>query len=239
MFRNSGHLLNSTPLSMRIRRNPSLVMAALIAGATLASVRPNGGVPATGSIEGEVVLNARPPRRSASRYPGAGIATHLSQAIPAVAYLEGSVPGVALSLGAPPEIAQMDTVFAPAVTVVPVGTTVEFPNRDPFFHNVFSYSSTERFDLGRYPQGESKSVEFTEAGLINVYCEVHESMRSVVLVVENPFHTIVAQDGGFSITGVPPGEYTLVVWHADLGEARQSVVVRDGSATNVSMQLGG
>jgi hypothetical protein len=71
-----------------------------------------------------------------------------------------------------PAIAQQDTAFSPSVVVIPVGAKVAFPNKDPFFHNVFSYSSTERFDLGRYPQGESKTVVFGTPGMVNVYCEV-------------------------------------------------------------------
>jgi len=70
----------------------------------------------------------------------------------------------------------------PAAMVVPVGTTVRFPNQDTFFHNVFSYSGPARFDLGRYPRGESKDVRFDEAGIVKVYCEVHEFMRAVVVV---------------------------------------------------------
>jgi hypothetical protein len=122
--------------------------------------------------------------------------------------------------------------------VVGVGTTVSFPNADPFFHNVFSYSSAKRFDLGRYPRGESKQVVFEEAGIVDVFCEVHEFMRSAVVVVESPYHAIVGDDFRFVIGDVPPGEYTLVVWHADLGMVEQQVTVTAGTAVRVSIELG-
>ena len=131
----------------------------------------------------------------------------------------------------------MTGAFAPAAMVIQTGTTVRFPNEDTFFHNVFSYSAAARFDLGRYPRGESKDVRFDEPGIVKVYCEVHEFMRAVVVVTENPYHAVVGEDGSFSIAGVPAGTYTLVAWHPDVDEVRQTVVVRDGEATRVDVEL--
>ena len=105
--------------------------------------------------------------------------------------------------GERPRLAQQDTTFVPAALVITVGTTVDFPNRDPFFHNVFSYSKTKRFDLGRYPRGESKEVRFDSPGIVKVYCEVHKSMRSLVAVVESPFHAVADSLGRFVIRDVP------------------------------------
>ena len=132
---------------------------------------------------------------------------------------------------------QQDTAFAPPVLVVPVGTAVEFPNRDPFFHNVFSYSSTKRFDLGRYPRGESRTVTFDRAGIVKVYCEIHQWMRSAVVVVENPFHAEVRADGGFTIPGVPPGRYKLAVWDFDRGQRVVDVTVPAQGAARVDVSL--
>ena len=139
--------------------------------------------------------------------------------------------------GPMPTMTQSDTAFVPSLLVVAVGSEVSFPNADPFFHNVFSYSSTERFDLGRYTKGESKGVVFEEPGIVEVFCEVHEFMRSAVVVVESPHHAVVGDDGRFSIGDVPPGEYTLVIWHADLGTVEQPITVTSGGTVRVSVEL--
>jgi plastocyanin len=178
-------------------------------------------------------------RRVASRYLGDGGSTPRAvQRIPTVGYLDGA--GVADGSRAPvrPRVAQRDTTFVPAVVVVPPGAVVEFPNEDPFFHNVFSYSAVKRFDLGRFPEGESKSVGFGEPGIVKVYCEVHESMRAAVIVTPSRFHAIVGADGRFVIPDVPPGSYTLVVWRPDR-EERVPVSVRPGAPTRVTVTLAG
>ena len=190
-----------------------------------------------GSIEGEVSSNTRPPRRTASRYPGGRSGAHSVQQIATVAFIKGAVAGAGAGPGSMATMAQSDTAFIPSLLVVPRGSEVLFPNGDPFFHNVFSYSSAERFDLGRYPRGQSREVLFDEPGIVSVYCEVHEFMRSAVVVVENPFHAIVGDDGRFFMGDVPPGDYTLVVWHADLGTDERPVTVTPGGTVRVSFEL--
>ena len=86
-----------------------------------------------------------------------------------------------------------------------MGATVSFPNGDPLFHNVFSYSRAKRFDLGRYPKGESKTVVFDKPGYVKVLCEVHKWMRAGILVVENPYHAVVQESGRFQFDEVPAG----------------------------------
>ena len=190
-----------------------------------------------GTIEGVVRLDARPARRTASRYPGQPAVARPVQQLPAVVWIAGAVPGVAAPARVDAAIAQQDTAFAPGVLVVPVGASVAFPNRDPFFHNVFSFSPTRRFDLGRYPRGESKSVTFDEPGVVKVYCEVHESMRALVVITENPLHAVVGPDGRFTIEGVPAGRHTLMLLHADLGTREVEVDVPDGGVARVRLEL--
>jgi hypothetical protein len=134
-------------------------------------------------------------------------------------------------------MAQEDTAFHPPVVVVRTGTTVTFPNRDSFFHNVFSYSGPQRFDLGRYPQGESKSVTFDAPGVVKIYCEVHDFMRAAVIVTESGLHAIPGEDGRFSLAGVPAGTYKLVAWHPDLGQKEMEVRVQDGATVRVELTL--
>lgn len=165
--------------SLRLRR---WALAAVALSAAYVPGPVSGQAP--GSIEGTLEIRQARPRRTASRYPGGRPAARSVQQLPAVVFVEGSVLGV--GAGAPsgdPVMAQRDTAFNPGVLVAPVGTAVEFANDDTFFHNVFSYSGPKRFDLGRYPKGESKTMLFDEPGIVNVYCEVHEHMRAAILVV--------------------------------------------------------
>lgn len=191
---------------------------------------------AAGRIEGRITIKEKPARRVPSRYPAGGAAARPVQKVPTVVYLEGRIGAAPAAVQV--EMAQQDTAFVPGVLVVPRGSEVRFPNRDPFFHNVFSYSSTQRFDLGRYPRGEAKTVRFDEPGVVKIYCEVHESMRSAVIVSENPYHAQVGADGAFAIDGVPPGTYRLVVWHVDLGSTTTEVRVPESGTARVDLSIG-
>ena len=115
--------------------------------------------------------------------------------------------------------------FLPRVAVVTVGSTVEFPNQDPIFHNVFSVSGENRFDLDLYKRPKSGSWTFQAPGLVRVYCNIHPQMSAIVLVRDNPHFTRAARDGTFALAGVPPGRYALKAWHERAGEVSQVVVV--------------
>lgn len=108
--------------------------------------------------------------------------------------------------------------FDPRVLVVPEGSTVAFPNRDPILHNVFSVSGGNAFDLGLVPKGEGGRHRFREAGVVRVFCNVHHSMVAYVVVVETPFHAVVGKGGVFRLEGLPAGPGTLTTWH-ERGEA--------------------
>src|SRR5262245_43510917 len=130
---------------------------------------------------------------------------------------EGGAPHAA------PRTAQIGTRekrFLPRVTVVAPRSTVAFPNHDPIFHNVFSVSAGNRFDLGRYREGETRSTRLDKPGLVRVYCNVHEQMVAYVLVVESAFHAVADEAGRFRLDGLPPGRGTLVVWHERAGTRR-------------------
>ena len=142
----------------------------------------------------------------------------------AVVWLTGdSLPPI--TLPPPPRMEQRDRMFVPSVLAVPVGAAVDFPNGDPFFHNVFSYSKTRRFDLGRYPQGQSASVTFDQAGIVPVFCEIHYTMRAYVHVLDTPYYAVTDEQRAFSIGGVRPGSYVLHVWQENLPEIRMPVLV--------------
>jgi len=193
---------------------------------------------ATGSIEGVVTRTVRPQRRVVNRYPaGSEGGGNTLQVVPVVAYLEGVVAGSPAAAPRPVQVTQKDTAFAPAVLVVPVGTSVSYANQDPFFHNVFSFSPAKRFDLGRYPAGEAKSVVFDQPGTVKVYCEVHDYMRSAVIVVENPHHAVVGPDGRFTIANVPAGTHRLVVWDVELNPKEVQVTVPENGVARVQVTL--
>lgn len=122
-----------------------------------------------------------------------------------------------------PRLAQKDQCFMPRVVSVAAGGAVDFPNQDPIYHNVFSVSTIRRFDLGKYPKGQSRSVTFPKAGVVNVYCDIHSDMAAFVLVAPNRAYTQPATDGAFALPDVPPGRYTLHVWHPDFGAFEREV----------------
>lgn len=103
--------------------------------------------------------------------------------------------------------------FKPALSVVPVGSTVRFPNTDEVLHSVFSMTPGSAFDLGTYAPGESRSVKLSKAGLVVVNCNVHNNMRAYVLVLSTPYYTRPNADGRFVLDDLPPGPGTLVFWH--------------------------
>jgi plastocyanin len=108
---------------------------------------------------------------------------------------------------------QKDKRFTPHVVAVTVGTAIEFPNRDPFFHDVFSLYHSKPFDLGLYESGSARSVRFTRPGVSYIFCNIHPDMSAVVLALPTPYFALSARDGSFHIDHVPPGRYKLEVWY--------------------------
>jgi plastocyanin len=154
----------------------------------------------------------------------------------AVVYLE-SQTGKAQSYQPPtahPILDQRDLTFHPQVLPILVGTTVDFPNKDNLFHNVFSYSSPKEFDLGRYPTGDSKSVRFDKAGVVRVYCDIHSHMNATILVLDNPFFAVPDDGGSFVIKNVPNGTYMARLWYGRELTASQSVTIKNGESVSVN-----
>jgi plastocyanin len=201
--------------------------------------RPALGQPSgVGSIEGRLVLPATPGARTAERYVSSTGESRDVPRIPLVVYLEGAVPSAAAARPSGPlELRQRGESFVPELLVVPVGARVGFPNGDPIFHNVFSYSRPKRFDLGRYRQGETKTVQFDRPGYVKVMCEVHKWMRAGILVVENPFYAIVPDSGRFRIDGIPAGRYRVAIEHFDRRPHSLEVVIREGATTPLDLKL--
>lgn len=107
---------------------------------------------------------------------------------------------------------QKNKTFIPHLLVVPVGSSVAFPNEDPFFHNVFSLFDGKRFDLGLYEAGSSRSVTFSRRGVSYIFCNIHSGMSAVIIALDTPFYSIADEHGVFRIGQVPDGDYDLYVW---------------------------
>jgi plastocyanin len=206
------------------------VIVALAAGSLLLAgpVPGRGQVEATGTIRGQVEVRL-PTKEGVARPDVAALGMRDSRDPPerrtSVVYLE-TAPRGAFEVPAPGRavLDQRNETFVPHVLAVTVGTTVEFPNSDRVFHNVFSLSKAKRFDLGRYPRGQSRSVRFERPGMVRVFCEIHSHMSAFVLVFAHRFFDTTDDAGRYRIEGVPPGTYTLAVWNE--GEVRGTRVVR-------------
>jgi plastocyanin len=132
-------------------------------------------------------------------------------------------------------LVQKNKSFDPHVMVVPVGSVVAFPNRDPFFHNVFSLFEGKRFDLGLYEAGTSKDVHFDKPGISYIFCNIHPEMSAVVIAVETPYYGISDARGQVVIPKVPAGRYTLRVWYeAALPETLRALVQEINISENSS-----
>lgn len=136
-----------------------------------------------------------------------------------------------------PELRQSGERFVPHVLAVRTGTTVQFPNDDPLFHNVFSLSRVKTFDLGRYPKGASRPVTFDAAGVVPVFCHIHADMSAYIVVLDHPFFVTPDSAGHFSLDGVPPGDYQLVAWHERIRPFTVPVHVDGGHTTTLDVRL--
>ena len=112
-----------------------------------------------------------------------------------------------------PRLVQKNKSFEPHVLIVPVGSIVEFPNRDPFFHNVFSLFEGKRFDLGLYEAGSTRQVRFDKPGISYIFCNIHAQMSAVVIALDTTYYTVSNHHGEIVIPNVPPGRYVLHVWY--------------------------
>ena len=132
---------------------------------------------------------------------------------------------------------QENKTFTPAVLVVQKGTTVQFPNLDAFFHNVFSVTPDNSFDLGSYRQGETKSVTMSKPGVVNVYCNMHPQMVGHILVVPNGNYVRAGKDGFFRLSNVPAGHHRVVAWAPDSKPVTAEADVSDAEAATIELDI--
>jgi hypothetical protein len=141
---------------------------------------------------------------------------------------------VSSRLPSAPQLLQRNKTFEPHVLIVPLGTMVEFPNQDPFFHNIFSLYDGRRFDLGLYESGTKRSVKFDRAGVSFLFCNIHAEMSAVVVSVDTPYFALSDRNGNLTIRNVPDGRYQMHVWYErsapeQLQELTRVVIISDTS----------
>ena len=216
----------------------ALCAAALLVCAVSAQTQS----PAAGIIRGRVdVRRAAPqverrPTVNELGMPGARDAVDLTRS---VVYLE-SAPAAAFAGVEPPRatLDQRNETFVPHVLAITVGTTVDFPNSDHTYHNVFSLRGPKPFDLGRYAAGRSRSVRFDRPGIVRVFCEIHSHMSAFILVFSHRYFAVTGADGRYQIGRVPPGRYTLVAWNeGSVRESRQIVMPDEQGVVEADFSL--
>lgn len=193
------------------------------------------------AIRGRVELQSAPPelapRPNASEL-GMQVMPASSDRRRSVVYLDPA-PRAAFDTRDEPRVRmdQRNESFVPHILAIVAGTTVDFPNNDLIFHNVFSLSKTKSFDLGRYAVGNSKSVRFDKPGIVRVFCDIHSHMSAYILVFSHRYFAITDEDGRYRLPPVPPGTYTVVAWHEAMNSVSKKLTVPDPSDGEVNFVL--
>lgn len=174
------------------------------------------------------------PKPKPVKKEGAGtIVGKIAGATDAVVYVET----ISASTKGTATMKQEGKQFLPQVLVVQKGTTVSFPNRDAIFHNVFSVTPDNSFDLGSYRQGETKTVTMSKPGVVNVYCNMHPQMVGHILVVPNGNYVRAGKDGFFRLTNIPPGKHRVVAWAPNAKSVVKDAEVNDAEVVTVEFEL--
>ena len=173
---------------------------------------------AQGAITGRIAINEKPGEKTTDFASGV---VYLTAKSGSPRFTESKV-----------QMAMNGRNFSPRVRTVTVGSTVEYPNQDPFKHNIFSTAAGASFDLGEYGSGTKGVNKFTKAGAFPVYCNIHAKMTGFVVVVSTPWFAQASADGRWEIARVPAGKYELHAWHERGGEQVQQI---DVPATGLAM----
>jgi plastocyanin len=199
------------------------------------------GAARNGSIRGRVeIRRAVPSPTPRASVTDAGVvkAPDFTDRLRSVVYLE-TAPRAAFEQIDPAHAVmdQRNETFVPHLLAITTGTTVDFPNSDRIYHNVFSLSKTKTFDLGRYAAGRSQAVRFDRPGIVRVFCDIHSHMNAFILVFNHRFFDVTDADGRYHIDNIPPGTYNVIAWNEGLASEPRTASVPDGGSTELDFQL--
>jgi plastocyanin len=220
-----------------------LIVALLAVGvAASTTLEPPVARAATGTVRGRVELpreQGTPQRRPQVADLGMPGHRDLPDQRVAVVYLESAPRGAFEDRPGPTVVLdQRNENFVPHILAITTGTSVEFLNSDRTYHNVFSLSKANSFDLGRYAPGRSKVVRFDRPGIVRVFCEIHSHMNAFILVFAHRHFALTNAQGEYRIDGVPPGTYTVSVWHPGVAIKSESVrIPEQGGEVELSFGL--
>jgi plastocyanin len=155
----------------------------------------------------------------------------------AVVFFEGVPPDAGRPSAVRARLRQVNETFVPHLLAVTTGSTVDFPNDDRTYHNVFSLSKTKQFDLGRYAAGKSKAVVFDKPGIVRVFCDIHSHMNAFILVFSHRYFAVTDPDGRYRIDQVPPGTYQVTAWYEGIAKQTERVTITDGAAADLDFSL--
>jgi plastocyanin len=222
----------------RLPRHSVLVLAGLILAVPASAGTIHGSIRVPATSAAGPAMNAYPGRAGAMAGMAGPERGRVTDAVVYVAKIPAAAESALAAVSRPrPKLAQKDEAFLPRVVPCAAGTTVDFPNMDPIYHNVFSLSPLKRFDLGKYPRGHSKAVTFDRTGLIKVYCDIHSEMEAFVLVLHNHAFAQPRTDGSYELPELPQGHYELHVWHPDLPEIVRTVDVPESGDARVDLNF--
>jgi plastocyanin len=218
-----------------------ILFSTALAAALLTAAAPTPHAARNGSIRGRVEIRravVAPGPRASVTDSDVLKTPDFTDRLRSVVYLE-TAPRAAFEQIDPAHAVmdQRNETFVPHLLAITTGTTVDFPNSDRIYHNVFSLSKTRTFDLGRYAAGRSQSVRFDRPGIVRVFCDIHSHMNAFILVFNHRFYSVTDGEGRYRIDNIPPGTYNVIAWNEGLASEPRAATVPDGGTTELDFQL--